>query len=221
MTAFGRFAPAPRAHTIGMHFSKTYSAVYRTASSCSCSRPTCAKAQSSLASSTRSQTKYGCRAHSSRFVCRLLLCRRKLTTSALAALSLDVLQDVIHPPRGQNATGKPREDFLPSVTPPLSPGLPPPTHWLPTARPSISTPSFHAYSPFFSELSTVSFSSNAVAISSKSGLDTWWAMFLLYVEADISRCEAPGGCAEEAREDRLVPRGGTREEEMPDFELPP
>ena len=53
------------------------------------------------------------------------------------------------------------------------------------ARPSSSTSSFHAYSPFSSDPANISVSSNALAISSKSDLETWRQIFQLYVEADI------------------------------------
>ncbi|KAI0713987.1 hypothetical protein C8Q76DRAFT_844656 [Earliella scabrosa] len=57
------------------------------------------------------------------------------------------------------------------------------------ARPSSSTSSYHAYSPFSSDPANISISSNALAISlaisSKSDLETWRQIFQLYVEADI------------------------------------
>ena len=55
------------------------------------------------------------------------------------------------------------------------------------ARPSSSTSAFQAYSPFSSDPANISVSPNALAISSKSDLETWRQIFIfqLYVEADI------------------------------------
>ncbi|CDO73928.1 hypothetical protein BN946_scf185016.g85 [Trametes cinnabarina] len=53
------------------------------------------------------------------------------------------------------------------------------------ARPSSSTSAFHPYSPFSSDPANISVSSHALAISSRSDLDTWRQIFQLYMEADI------------------------------------
>ncbi|KAI0654969.1 SPX domain-containing protein [Cubamyces menziesii] len=53
------------------------------------------------------------------------------------------------------------------------------------SRPSSSTSSFHPYSPFSSDPANISVSSHALAITSRSDLDTWRQIFQLYIEADI------------------------------------
>ncbi|KAI0325552.1 hypothetical protein GY45DRAFT_1330094 [Cubamyces sp. BRFM 1775] len=53
------------------------------------------------------------------------------------------------------------------------------------SRPSSSTSSFHPYSPFSSDPANISVSSHALAITSRSDLDTWRQIFQLYMEADI------------------------------------
>lgn len=53
------------------------------------------------------------------------------------------------------------------------------------SRPSSSTTSFHPYSPFSSDPANISVSSHALAITSRSDLDTWRQIFQLYIEADI------------------------------------
>ncbi|KAI1787213.1 SPX domain-containing protein [Ganoderma leucocontextum] len=53
------------------------------------------------------------------------------------------------------------------------------------SRPSSSTSSFHPYSPFSSDVATIAVSSTALAINSKSDLETWREIFQMYMEADI------------------------------------
>ncbi|KAH9916767.1 SPX domain-containing protein [Epithele typhae] len=55
------------------------------------------------------------------------------------------------------------------------------------ARPSSSSPLFHAYSPITSDAATISVSSRPFAFSSKSDLETWREVFQMYMDADIFR----------------------------------
>ncbi len=53
------------------------------------------------------------------------------------------------------------------------------------SRPSSSTSSFHPYSRFSSDAATITVPSAALAINSKSDLETWREIFQMYMEADI------------------------------------
>ncbi|KAI0827222.1 SPX domain-containing protein [Trametes gibbosa] len=53
------------------------------------------------------------------------------------------------------------------------------------ARPSSHSATFHPHSPYSSDPTNISVSSHALAITSRSDLDTWRQIFQLYMEADI------------------------------------
>lgn len=53
------------------------------------------------------------------------------------------------------------------------------------ARPSSSSSSFHAYSPFTTDPASISVSTGPLALMHKSDLETWRQIFQLYAEADI------------------------------------
>ncbi|TFK86301.1 hypothetical protein K466DRAFT_600460 [Polyporus arcularius HHB13444] len=53
------------------------------------------------------------------------------------------------------------------------------------ARPSSSSSSFHAYSPFTTDPASISVSTGPLALMHRSDLETWRQIFQLYAEADI------------------------------------